>query len=147
MNTIAKIIGGGLMLVGLQGMAAGEMAVSDQEGTIVLESAASTPDADQPASSPVAADTAAAPQGQPVQADAPATRVPVKAYYEKVDRARIEKRMDDRAARTLKRKTSAEKDAAERAVKAQANPPVQQEQGTVQQDQGSSGDQGPPPGQ
>lgn len=135
MNTIAKVICGGLMLGGLQGMAAGEVAVSDQGGTIVLESAAPPPDADQPASSPAAADTAAV----PVQADAPAARVPVKAYYEKVDRVRIEKRMDDRAARTLKRKTSAEKDATERAAKAQANQPAQ--------GQGSSGDQGPPPGQ
>lgn len=49
----------------------------------------------------------------------PAPRVVVKPYRDKVDRTKVEKRITDNAARTQKRSADAEKDAAERAAKAQ----------------------------
>lgn len=120
MKPIAKIICCSIALGWLQGAAAADVAVSEQNGSIVMELVAAPPDAAQPASAPMGMPDAAQPtQAQPGQDAAPVTRVPVKAYYEKVDRANIEKRMDDRAARTMKRKAEAEKDAAERAAKAQ----------------------------
>jgi hypothetical protein len=130
MKLIAKIICCGIALGWLHGAVAGDVTVSEQNGSIVLE-LATPPDAPQPA--PVPAGTTgvvppvqaqpeqgAAPSAAPVTG-APVTRVPVKPYYQKVDRANIEKRMDDRAARTKKRKADAEKDVAERAAKARSN--------------------------
>lgn len=148
MKLTAKIMCCGIALGWLQGVSAGEVAVSEQNGSIVLELASPPPDATQPVSAPAGMTTSApagmaasAPMGTanaapPAQGAAPVARVPVKAYYEKVDRANIEKRMDSRAARTKKRSLDAEKDAAERAAKAQANPPVQQPVQDVQPDQG-----------
>lgn len=54
----------------------------------------------------------------------PAPRIAVTPYHDKVDRAKVEKRLDDKSARTRKRAAEAEKDAAERAraQPAQANP-------------------------
>lgn len=45
----------------------------------------------------------------------PAPRIAVKPYHDKVDRANVEKRLDDKSARTKKRSAEAEKDVAERA--------------------------------
>jgi hypothetical protein len=105
MKPVAKIICVGIALGWLQGAAAREVTVSNDP--VVLELATALP-------APAQAGTAA-----------PVTRVQVKAHYEKVDRANIEKRMADRAARTKKRKADAEKDVAERAAKAQLNPTAQ----------------------
>lgn len=105
MKTIAKIICGSVALVWLQGVTAAGMTVSDQGGSVTLQSIGG---ASQAASAPTVA---------PDQAQQSA-RVPVRAGTEKVDRARIEKRIKDRAARTQKRKLEAEKDAADRAAKA-----------------------------
>jgi hypothetical protein len=52
----------------------------------------------------------------------PAPRIAVKPYHDKVDRAKVERRLDDKSARTRKRAAEAEKDAAERAARQQANP-------------------------
>jgi hypothetical protein len=53
----------------------------------------------------------------------PAPRITVKPYHDKVDRAKVERRLDDKSARTRKRAAAAEKDAAERAARQQqANP-------------------------
>ncbi|HZW25238.1 MAG TPA: hypothetical protein VFF26_07130 [Gallionella sp.] len=128
MKPIAKIICCGIALGWLQGAAAGDVTVSEQNGSIVLELVAAPPDAVQPASAPAGI-------VPPVQAQseqgatpgvAPVTRVPVKVHYERVDRANIEKRMDARAARTKKRKADAEKDVAERAAKAKLKQPNEQ---------------------
>ena len=134
MKPIAKFICCSIALGWLQGAVAADVAVSEQNGSIVLEMGAAPPDVVQPASAPVGASDIAPPaQAQPGPDAAPATRVPVKAYYETVDRANIEKRMDDRAARIKKRKADAEKDAAERAAKAQMNQTTQQGQGAQNQ--------------
>lgn len=130
MKPIAKIVCVGIALGWLQGAAAGEVMVSEQNGSVVLELAA-PPEAAQPVPAPAGTPGAAPPAlAQPeqgaAQGGAPVTRVPVKVHYEKVDRANIEKRMADRAARTQKRKAEAEKDAAERAAKAQLNPAAEQ---------------------
>lgn len=49
----------------------------------------------------------------------PATRVVVKPYHDKVDRAKVEKRIQDNADRTKKRSAEAKKDVTERAAKKQ----------------------------
>lgn len=131
MKPIAKIVCAGIALGWLQGAAAGGVMVSEQNGSVVLELVATHPDAFQPAPVPAGTPGGAPPvAAQPLQAQpgqdaapgvAPVTRVPVEVHYEKVDRANIEKRMADRAARTKKRKAEAEKDAAERAARAQSN--------------------------
>jgi hypothetical protein len=112
MKLQAKIICGGIALAWLQVATAGDVAVSDQAGTIVLESVSAPADAAQ-----VQLQAASAPAG--TQDGGAQARVPVKPYYDKVDRARIEKRISDRAARTKKRSVEAEKDAATRAAKTQ----------------------------
>lgn len=104
MKTIAKIICGTVVLSLVYGVAAAQVTVSEQGGAVTLQSVGST---NQAASAPSA-------QQDPAQT----ARVPVQANYEKVDRARIEKRIRDRAARTQKRKLEAERDAAQRAAKA-----------------------------
>ncbi|BBI99714.1 hypothetical protein FGKAn22_14070 [Ferrigenium kumadai] len=135
MRTIAKTVFFVIVLSWIQGAGAGDVTVREQGGAIVLESIAASSDMTQDASAPAAMPAAASPaqaqpaQAQPAQAAPSATRVPVKAYYDKVDRANIEKRIADRAARTKKRSLEAEKDATERAAKAQANQPGQQGQG------------------
>ncbi len=141
MRTISKTICFVIVLAWIQGTGAEEVTVSEQNGAIVLESVAASADAAQQAvSAPAAIPAASSPaqaqpaqaqpaQAQPAQAAPSGTRVPVKAYYDKVDRANIEKRIADRAARTKKRSLDAEKDAAERAAQAQMTQPVQQDQG------------------
>ncbi len=66
----------------------------------------------------------AAPDGAPpddvVVPTPPAPRIAVKPYHDKVDRAKVEKRLTDISDRTKKRKAEAEKDAAERAATGQA---------------------------
>jgi hypothetical protein len=47
----------------------------------------------------------------------PAPRIAVRPYHDKVDRAKVEKRLEDKAVRTRKRTADAEKDAAERAAR------------------------------
>lgn len=128
MKPIAKIVCAGIALGWLQGAAAGEVMVSEQNGSVVLEMVSTHPDAVQPAPVPAGTPGIAPPvQTQQEQGAAPVTRVPVEVHYEKVDRANIEKRMADRAARTQKRKAEAEKDVAERAARAQSNPSAGQQ--------------------
>lgn len=130
MKPIAKIVCVGIALGWLQGATAGDVMVSEQNGSVVLE-LATPPDAAQSAPAPAVTPGAAPPAPvQPEQGTAPSvapvTRVPVEVHYERVDRANIEKRMADRAARTQKRKANAEKDVAERAAKAQLNQATEQ---------------------
>lgn len=107
MKPIMKIICCGAALAWVQGATAGDMAVAEPAGAIVLELTSAPPDM-----------AASAPAAQPDQGDQQATRVPIPANYDKVDRARIEKRIADRAARTRNRSQEAEKSAAERAASA-----------------------------
>lgn len=107
MKPIAKFICCGVALMWGQGAIAAGVAVNEPSGAIVLELAAAPPDA-----------AASAPAAQPDQGVQQATRVPVQANYDRVDRARIEKRIADRAARTKKRTLDAENNAATRAASA-----------------------------
>ena len=100
MKPIAKIVCGCAMLVWIHGAAAGDITIRESGGSIILESARGQV---VPASS--ASATAA-----PVS-----SRVTVQPYTDTVDRARVEKRLEDRGTRTKKRTLEAEKDAAERA--------------------------------
>lgn len=107
MKSIAKIICCGLALAWMVSATAAEEAADQVAGT----SAATNGGA-------VAPDDVVVPTP-------PAPRVAVKPYHDKVDRAHVEKRLDDKSARTKKRVAEAEKDAAERAARAQpaqANP-------------------------
>lgn len=122
MKPIAKIICVGIAFGWLQGAVAGDVMVSEQNGSIVLELGPAPPDAAQLASAPAR-----------TPGVAPVTRVPVVVHYEKRDRAKIEKRMAVRAARTKKRKADAEKDVAERAAKAQENQSTQRGRDTQNQ--------------
>lgn len=54
----------------------------------------------------------------------PAPRVAVQPYHDKVDRANVEKRLEDKGKRTKQREAVVEKDAAEKAAKAQQNQPA-----------------------
>jgi hypothetical protein len=72
----------------------------------------------QAAAADVAGSTSAAVEDVTVPTP-PATRVVVKPYHDKVDRAKVEKRIEDNAVRTRKRSADAEKDVAERAAKKQ----------------------------
>lgn len=124
MKTTMKIICCGIGLAWLNGAMAAGVTVSEQGGSVVLESLSAPPDmgaASSPAPAPAPAGTGPSPQA-PAAQDGGGARVTVQPHYEKVDRANIEKRMDDRAARTQKRKADAEKDAAERAARERMNP-------------------------
>lgn len=137
MKSMAGIVCGGIAMAWLGGAMAEEIVATEQDGEIMLEAAAVGGSSAAASSPPAAGDMAnAAPQ----QADTPSTRVPVKAYYEKVDQTRIEQRMTDRAARTQKRQAHAQKHASEQAAVAQQNPPPQQ-------GQDGAGGQNPPPDQ
>ncbi|BBI99709.1 hypothetical protein FGKAn22_14020 [Ferrigenium kumadai] len=116
MKQSAKIIWCGVALAWLQGATAGELAVSEQAGAIVLESVTAPADTAQ---GQAQAPSSAPPSAQQDQNASSSERVPIKANYEKVDRTRIEKRLSDREARTRSRSLEAEKDAAERAAKTQ----------------------------
>lgn len=106
MKPIAKIICSAIVLAWWQGAIAADVTVTEQSGSVVLESVA-----------PALA--ASAPAAQPAQGAPQADRVSVKPSYEKVDSARIKKRIADRAARTKKRTLDAEKDATQRAARSQ----------------------------
>jgi hypothetical protein len=51
----------------------------------------------------------------------PAPRIAVQPYRDKVDRTKVEKRLEDKGNRTKQRAVAVEKDASERAAKAQQN--------------------------
>jgi hypothetical protein len=81
-----------------------------------------------PASAGATANTVLADAGAPAPAAAedakvvptpPAPRIAVKPYHDKINRARVEKRIENNAAITKKRSAVVEKDAADRAAKAQ----------------------------
>lgn len=122
MKTMTKIICCGIGLAWLQGAMAAGVTVSDQGGSVVLESLSAPPDMGGASSPAPAAATGTSPQPPAAQDGVPAARITVQPHYEKVDRATIEKRMDDRAARTRKRQADAEKDAAGRAAREAMNP-------------------------
>lgn len=105
MKAIAKIICGGVALAWMCSAVAEEPAA----GVTGVSPALAAADADVPA-------TAAAEQDIAVPTP-PAPRIAVKPYRDKVNRAKVEKRIEDRAARTKKRTAEAERDAAERAAK------------------------------
>ncbi len=99
MKSRASIVCGAL-LVWVSGAGAGEITIRESGGSIILESSrtGSVPAATPPAVPPVS------------------SRVAVQPYKETVDRAKIEKRMEDRGARTKQRVLEAERDAAARAA-------------------------------
>ncbi len=104
MKSIAKIICCGVALAWMHGATAKEDAAAPgTAGTI---------------------SSAAAPADDRVVPTPPAPRIAVKPYHDKVDRAKVEKRIEDNAKLTRKRSTDSEKDAAERAKvrQRQANP-------------------------
>lgn len=124
MRSIAKIVCTGAMLAWVHGATAGEITVRETGGSVILESVPAdvtpvpaesikvAPNQKTPAktgSTKKASSQNAKPQKAPV-----APRVTVKAYKDKVDRARIEKRLEDRSARSKKRSMKAEQGAAER---------------------------------
>lgn len=106
MKLIAKVFCSAIVLAWGQAAAAADVTVTEQAGSVVLQSVASV-------------QAASAPAAQPAQGAPQTDRVPVKPSYEKVDPARIKKRIADRAARTKKRTLDAEKDASQRAAKSQ----------------------------
>ncbi len=118
MKAIAKIICCGVVLAWIHGAAAEEEGVDQTSagGGSITE----TPLA---AAAGGATSAAAAPDDAVVPTP-PAPRITVAPYHDKVDRAKVEKRMDDRSKRTKQRSAEAEKDAAERAARQQgtANP-------------------------
>ncbi len=89
-----------------------------------IHSAAAEEDAVDPAAAGAASATVAAAPDDAVVPTPPAPRVAVTPHKDKVDRARVEKRLTDKSDRTKKRSADAEKDAQERAARQQgtANP-------------------------
>lgn len=99
MKPIAKIICCIAILPWMSGAAAAGVTVRENAGAVILEA---MPDPAAPASA------------------APVTQtMPVKDYYDKVDRARAEQRLESNALRAKKRTEEARKDMAERAARAQ----------------------------
>jgi hypothetical protein len=89
------------MLVWVHATCAGEITIRESGGSIILESSATGV---TPASAPAATSLPAA------------SRVTVQPYKDTVDRARIEKRLEDRGTRTKQRVLEAERDTAARAA-------------------------------
>jgi hypothetical protein len=106
MKAIAKIVCCGMVLAWVHSAVAEEDAVDPAAG----------------AGGAASATVAAAPDDAVVPTP-PAPRVAVTPHKDKVDRARVEKRLTDKSDRTKKRSADAEKDAAERAARqGTANP-------------------------
>ncbi len=113
MKAIAKIICCGMVLAWIHSAAAEEDAV-DQTSAGGQDAAPLAAPADPAAAA--SATVAAAPDDAVVPTP-PAPRVTVMPHKDKVDRARVEKRLTDKSDRTKKRSADAEKDAAERAAR------------------------------
>ncbi len=111
MKSIAKIICCGVALAWICSATAEEETAGQAADTALAAAGGAAP--------------AATPPDDVVVPTPPAPRIAVKPYHDKVDRAKVEKRLEDHATRTRKRSAEAEKDAAERAARAQpaqANP-------------------------
>ncbi len=104
MKFTAKIICCGVALVWMHSAAAEEAAQASLAQTPAVTAAA---------------DPSAATSDDLVAPTPPAPRITVAPRRETVDKAKIEKRMDERSARTSKRTAEAEKDVAERATQQQ----------------------------
>ena len=124
MKSIAKIICCTIALAWMYSATAEEEAV-DQTSTGEGQVAEGSPTvaADVPAADAGAAAPAAAAADDAVVPTPPAPRITVTPYRDKVDRAKVEKRLEDRSTRTKKRSAEAEKDVAERAAKQQQSQP------------------------
>lgn len=125
MKSIAKLICCGVALAWMYSAiaeedAAGQAATADGQVTDAAAAAAGTASA-PPAGGSTA--PAAAATDDVVVPTPPAPRIAVKPYHDKVDRAKVEKRLDDQATRTRKRSAEAEKDVAERAARTQQGQP------------------------
>ncbi len=123
MKSIAKIICCTIALAWMYSATAEEEAV-DQTSTGERQVAEGSPAvaADVSAADAGAAAPAAAPDDAVVPTP-PAPRITVTPYLDKVDRTKVEKRLEDRSTRTKKRTAEAEKDVAERAAKQQQSQP------------------------
>ncbi len=123
MKSIAKIICCSVALAWMYSATAEEEAAADQASTGETQVTQASPGA---AADPAAgAGPAAAAPDDVVVPTPPAPRVTVMPYQDKVDRARVEQRLQDKATRTQKRSAEAEKDAAERAIQSQQGNPAQ----------------------
>lgn len=122
MKTISRIICCAVALVWMFSATAAEDAVD--QGATGEDQATEVPAGD-PSGNAAAASAAASSGASAADAVAdaaqvptpPAPRIPVAPYKDKVDRAAVEKRLSDRAARNEKRTAQAAKDAAEREAK------------------------------
>ncbi len=123
MKAIAKIICCGMVLAWIHSAAADEDAV-DQTSAGGQDTTPLAAPADPAAGAGGAASaTVSAAPDDAVVPTPPAPRVTVMPHKDKVDRARVEKRLTDKSDRTRKRSADAEKDAAERAARqGTANP-------------------------
>ena len=116
MKTIVKIVLCGAALAWLQGASADEDAADTAPA-----------DATQAVTTPAVTQSAlGASNAPPADVDnavptPPAPRIAVQPYHDKVDRAKVEKRLEDKGKQTKQRAATVEKDAAERAAKAQQN--------------------------
>ncbi len=122
MKSIAKIICCGVALAWMYSATAEEEAAdttSAAEGQVTETTSAA---AGAGSALPVGggAAPAAAAADDVVVPTPPAPRIAVKPYHDKVNRANVEKRIEDNAVRTRKRSAEAEKDVAERAAKTAA---------------------------
>ena len=120
MKSIAKIICCGVALAWMYSATAREEAAdttSDAEGQVTETTSAAGAGSALPVGGGAAPTAAAA--DDVVVPTPPAPRIAVKPYHDKVNRANVEKRIEDTAVRTRKRSADAEKDVAERAAKKQ----------------------------
>jgi len=112
MKSIVKIILCGIAIAWMYS------ATAEEEGAGQISAGAgadaNVPAADANVAAPAAAEDVTVPTP-------PAPRIAVAPHRENVDRTQVEKRLEDRSARTKKRTAEAEKDVAERAGKAQQN--------------------------
>ena len=120
MKTIAKMVLCGVALAWLQSASADE----DTTDTAPAVDATQVVAAPAVTQSALDASTTAPADVDNAVPTPPAPRIAVQPYRDKVDRANVEKRLQDKGNRTKQREAVVEKDAAERAAKAQQNQPT-----------------------
>lgn len=123
MKSIAKIICCGVALAWMcSAMAeddtAGQAATTEGQVTETTAAAAGGTGSAAPAGGGAAPAAVAGEDAKAVPTP-PAPRIAVKPYHDKINRANVEKRIENNAAITKKRSAVVEKDAADRAAKAQ----------------------------
>ncbi len=119
MKMIVKMILCGAALVWLQSAGAEEESVDTAP---VVDAAQPVVVADPAATQDAAGATSTAPADvDNAVPTPPAPRVAVQPYHDKVDRTHVEKRLEDKGTRTKQREAVVEKDAAEKASRAQQN--------------------------